>query len=605
MALSDKDILITPNSGSSTDDPQIKFTGATSGSASTITASILDLDGGTLSFEGSSGQLFSITNSLTGSIFSANDVSGVPSIDVNSDGTILLAPFESSPLIGIGKTNPEYALDVEGDIKLADTGTIWFDDTSGTVEKIVGSGSAIDIYADAEVRFFESDASTEKVSIDVNNARIFFQEDDNTYWYRPAADTHAWTTAGTERFRIDSTGNAIFNSSYVTFGGSAVGASEGGEIRLTSPTAQSNGDTVIDMNGVNLRFFYANTPFKGAYLPLSSLGDAVASRILTTSDEGSGNGLDADTLDGVQGSSFLRTDANTTKTAGELLLNDSIPIRFGTGGDAQMFHNGSDMYFDFQVAGDSWYFRDSSDSAIFAFAESTGDFSLYKGSVLVGDGGDQSTVQIKKADNNASDHIEIYNGTTLVGQIGCQDTTWFRINQGVAKNIYTPRMIRADDGFQLVDSKLLRFGSASDALMFYDGTNNDLEMELESACTDFLITDNGTTRFTFTKSNGNFTATGNVTAFSDINIKKNIEVIPNALDKVSKIRGVTFDRIDIEDEPRQSGVIAQEVEKVLPEVVSTTKDGMKTVAYGNLVGLLIESIKELKEEVETLKAERN
>ena len=116
MALSDKDILITPNSGSSTDDPQIKFTGATSGSASTITASILDLDGGTLSFEGSSGQLFSITNSLTGSIFSANDVSGVPSIDVNSDGTILLAPFESSPLIGIGKTNPGYALDVSGSI---------------------------------------------------------------------------------------------------------------------------------------------------------------------------------------------------------------------------------------------------------------------------------------------------------------------------------------------------------------------------------------------------------------------------------------------------------------------------------------------------------
>ena len=74
MALSDKDILITPNIGSSTDDPKIEFTGATSSSSSTITVSAIDLDGGTLSFEGSAGQLFSVTNNLTsGSIFSVNE----------------------------------------------------------------------------------------------------------------------------------------------------------------------------------------------------------------------------------------------------------------------------------------------------------------------------------------------------------------------------------------------------------------------------------------------------------------------------------------------------------------------------------------------------
>ena len=72
------------------------------------------------------------------------------------------------------------------------------------------------------------------------------------------------------------------------------------------------------------------------------------------------------------------------------------------------------------------------------------------------------------------------------------------------------------------------------------------------------------------------------------------------MDKVVQIRGVTFDRVD-EEVPRQSGVIAQEVEKVLPEVVITNKDGIKSVAYGNLVGLLIESIKELKVEINELK----
>jgi len=60
-------------------------------------------------------------------------------------------------------------------------------------------------------------------------------------------------------------------------------------------------------------------------------------------------------------------------------------------------------------------------------------------------------IRIYKADNNISDHIQFYNGTTPMGEIGCQDTTWLRINQVTAKNIYTPRYIRADGGF-FVDS---------------------------------------------------------------------------------------------------------------------------------------------------------
>ena len=58
-------------------------------------------------------------------------------------------------------------------------------------------------------------------------------------------------------------------------------------------------------------------------------------------------------------------------------------------------------------------------------------------------------------------------------------------------------------------------------------------------------------------------------------------------------QGVTFNKLDHHDDRRHAGVIAQEVEKVLPEVVYTDKDGMKSVAYGNVIGLLIEAIKEL------------
>lgn len=102
---------------------------------------------------------------------------------------------------------------------------------------------------------------------------------------------------------------------------------------------------------------------------------------------------------------------------------------------------------------------------------------------------------------------------------------------------------------------------------------------------------------------GEIEATGNITAYSDISLKENIEVIPDALSKVLQIRGVSFDRKDIDDSPRFVGVIAQEVEQVLPEVISINDDGIKSVAYSNMVALLIEAVKELKQEVEELKAD--
>ena len=103
---------------------------------------------------------------------------------------------------------------------------------------------------------------------------------------------------------------------------------------------------------------------------------------------------------------------------------------------------------------------------------------------------------------------------------------------------------------------------------------------------------------------GNLTMAGNVTAYSDIRLKENIKVIPNALHKVEQLRGVTFTRNDVEDvEKLHTGVIAQEVEVVLPEAVSEDNNGIKNVAYGNMVGLLIEAVKELKQEVEDLKTQ--
>lgn len=102
-------------------------------------------------------------------------------------------------------------------------------------------------------------------------------------------------------------------------------------------------------------------------------------------------------------------------------------------------------------------------------------------------------------------------------------------------------------------------------------------------------------------SNGTFTATGNVTAFSDARVKTNIKTIDNALLKVLALRGVTYNRTDLEDKSEQIGVIAQEVKEVLPQVVQEN-DGHYSVAYGNIVGVLIEAIKEQQAQIEELKS---
>lgn len=99
-----------------------------------------------------------------------------------------------------------------------------------------------------------------------------------------------------------------------------------------------------------------------------------------------------------------------------------------------------------------------------------------------------------------------------------------------------------------------------------------------------------------------FTSGGDVTAYSDARLKENVVTVDNALDKVLQMRGVYFNKIGQEE--RQVGVIAQEVEAIVPELVKENADGMKSVAYGNAMALLIEAIKELKSEIDQLKAER-
>ena len=99
-------------------------------------------------------------------------------------------------------------------------------------------------------------------------------------------------------------------------------------------------------------------------------------------------------------------------------------------------------------------------------------------------------------------------------------------------------------------------------------------------------------------------------ATSDRRLKTNILTIPNALEKVSMLNGVNFDWLEFEANKTQAihaneghdiGIIAQEVEAIFPELVTTRTNGYKAVKYDKLVAVLIEAIKELKSEIDELK----
>ena len=137
---------------------------------------------------------------------------------------------------------------------------------------------------------------------------------------------------------------------------------------------------------------------------------------------------------------------------------------------------------------------------------------------------------------------------------------------------------------------------STDYMEFTDNTQVDL----------FI---NNVNKFRF-EADGDFHADGDVIAYStttpsDERLKENVKVIDNALDKLDQLRGVTFDWID-RDDKRSGGIIAQELEKVMPELVKEvdslkSEDGFKAVDYNGLIGLLIEAVKELNDKCNNCK----
>ena len=233
--------------------------------------------------------------------------------------------------------------------------------------------------------------------------------------------------------------------------------------------------------------------------------------------------------------------------------SDTSKLRLGDSQDLQIYHDGTNSYMDSST--NDLYIRSTGDDVHIQAAD---DLFLYT----------QTNENAIICNGNGS--VDLYHDAVKT----CETHSNGIIVQGPEGGSAQIAMY-ADEGDDNADKWLINAADGSDlTIQSYSTGSWQNELTLTNA--------------------GNLTALGNVTAYSDARLKTDIETLDNALDKVTKLRGVSYKRLDTQE--AGIGVIAQEIENVLPEVV---QDGAyKSVAYGNVVGLLIEAIKELKAELD-------
>ena len=197
---------------------------------------------------------------------------------------------------------------------------------------------------------------------------------------------------------------------------------------------------------------------------------------------------------------------------------------------------------------------------------------------------------------NAGGNIVASGSGTFTNNIVLSNSTSNRITWGTA-GVAAPSLTNYSAGVKIV---LYDNVGASSAGYTIGINNSTMFYTVDNTSAQFLWY-GGTTLAATLSGTGNFTAVGNVTAYSDRRVKENIKTIDNALAKVLCLRGVTYNRTDLEDKSEQIGVIAQEIKEILPQVVQEN-DGHYSVAYGNIVGVLIEAIKEQQAQIEELKS---
>ena len=306
--------------------------------------------------------------------------------------------------------------------------------------------------------------------------------------------------------------------------------------------------------------------------------------IFQGNDDGSAN-TTALTLD--------MSDAGTAIFNHDIKLNDAGRLFLGTNNDAQIYNTGSHTYIQNYTTNQDIIFNGiddgSSITALTLDMSNAGAANFNAGLSIGGTEVITSARALTNITNLVVDNIDLGGNAVTVGS--------GNLTLDVAGEI----VLDADtNGVVRINDAGSNFGA-----FFKNGTTFTLKSEISDYDMVFSGNDGGATINALTldmSAAGAATFNNDVTAFSDERLKSNITTIPDALSKVTEMRGVHYVRDATGKD--STGVIAQEMQKVAPELVLTADDEMGTLSvnYGNITGYLIEAIKELKAEIEELKA---
>lgn len=561
MALSDKDILITPNRGQSA-DPRIEFKGADASSGpNTISLNVYPTNNGTISFEGSAGQLFSVTNSLTGTIFSANDVSGIPSIEVLDTGLIKLGQYAGNVLIGTG-TDEGAKLHVNGGPAMT-----------------AGWNRTATLRATYPSLVFNS-SDTRWAAIQYDHS--------GSFKIRVGATSADVNGSGTDAIAIASATGVVSLIAGSTVGGSAIVTT--GDTGSVTSTMIANGTIVND--DISASASIAVSKLASNTISGVTLGNSLSSFTLQLNgtNQTAYNGSSAVTINVTASGIGAAPSSHTHSIISDITDEHRLFNNMGDSHGTRSSFDASTPSYDF-----GWRFVQGAGNG-----PGTSGTQFY--SVYVGLGNDYlatgagSYGMMMAIDRNVTNpYLSIrYNENNSF-------STWRKIYAGRA------------DGW--TTARTLTIGSTGKSV---DGTGNVSWSitEIIPTSTNFQVNSLGVGT-TPSATAGEIRATNEITAYfsSDISLKENIRSIDGALDKVCAIGGKYFDWKDDYIKKRGGedgyfvqksdfGVIAQDVEKNFPVAVRKREDGTLAVDYEKLCALAFEAIKELREEIDQLKKVR-
>ena len=207
--------------------------------------------------------------------------------------------------------------------------------------------------------------------------------------------------------------------------------------------------------------------------------------------------------------------------------------------------------------------------------------------------------------NASYNGIRFFNDSSLATQV-------MSINNGSdgfgANNVYINNNLRVNGGTLVLGNTGvgdMYLGNYATNKHFRFHTNNN-QTYFDMNCGQINWREGSSTRYYFYPSTANMTINGTLTQNSDSRVKENVVEIGNCISKVQAMRGVYYNRTDFNTEVTKVGVIAQEVEAVLPELILEAPDtGLKSVAYAELTAVLINAVKEQQEIIEDLKTRIN